>query len=509
MNLIMKPLNPKRIAGIILVCLFQITCTPIVEAITGGHNIIQGIHWIYKYQDEVVYDADAVGALYDIETLAQDAYQIDSGDIERLTTPCEGDKQCAMEKTAAIVKYNSKVECIQCMNAVLMTIIVPKVYDGDHRIKRQVTLKSVSRGSVNQYKRIVWRMLSLMYFFKVQTHNYLWHLFLRVSVAENPAVYEKVAKDSKGKEMLMSELAQHLDLCRQNNYLPANYGLTPANQADEDKQVIVLGRKLYEVNQPDDPFLSSVYDFADQFDIKFLSLSHTYPDEDDLLEKSGIQINWENTKLLFNVNKPDGLHAFVLRPFDFTGYHRLAMRAVQANLLYLAWIHCAMLQDMLDQSLPKIAIDASTTRKLNVFHKQLTAPLSTAVRDLGLEDPVFENFIVNLEIIINKDIDFIRSFASQAAAMIEEVKNIVLEDLRELGVSSHHAQTLFDSPLLAKMKMESNTSELTYFEHIANLRDYAGIVKNIMAPVDFNFVKYFLAGKSKLYETFYFEVLRG
>ncbi|XP_050529047.1 uncharacterized protein LOC126898770 [Daktulosphaira vitifoliae] len=453
---------------------------------TQEENKIQGIEWILKQHNECVYSNDMLKLLNNIETMEQiennerKGYYFETEDFELLTKRCGEDADCMNKKYKSLVKYNKKLESLQCLNAAIVNYTFTNI-------------QYLKKGNTS-YHNITARMLSLLYNAKIPAHNWLWSFYLRMEPNNGR---ELPGLDKYFPEIrLQDDLIKHLDYCRTYKYLSVNLGKEAGELKFEKDKLKRLCRQIYNNNSSDDAYLLSIYSGVDQLQTRNFALSNVNEHKGFLFKKiEKIDLNWETTKLMLNTEKS----TIINQLYGIEGYYKILAQVVKVNVLYLIWRHFVIVQKSLERSFEDPAFIHSC-RKISLFKNSLKKSMNTIFEILGVEDVVLNN-IYHILMVEIADLDFNKIFNRKLEWMNRDLKNIILEDLLNLEISTYQAQALLNIKTLPFIVSQTDLNTSQYSEHLDQLDEYLNGIKLVFPS--FPLLEYFINGYSSLEKTFF------
>ncbi|XP_050530558.1 uncharacterized protein LOC126899565 [Daktulosphaira vitifoliae] len=470
---------------------------------------IQNIEWINKYHDENIYSKKIINLLNEVETYefknqnTKRTFYFGENEIKLLINKCNENFNCLKEKSKAIVKYKQKIETVQCINAAYIEFLLPDI----NKVLSSLPVKYISKDTVRFYRQIIARMLSLVYMANVPAHNWLWNLYLRLLEVEHQCAGMLTCTNKFSEIQFKDDLTQHLNLCMSYKYLPNTKNQWLSEKIKYEENIRKIHLTLYDNNNSKDSYLNIIYSFAEQFEVKYLTIFNIHSHYSLIFNKtSGMKINWENTKLLIIMEKErisNKQNNSIIHPFNSTKYLDMIRGVIEAKLLFLTWRHLIVLQVSIKRVIKGKSNAYNANKNMITYWNLLVTPLTNTIYQLSINNQLLKN-IINYLRIKKTPFCFSHEFRSTIAIIINQLENTIKNDLSDLGVCPHEIQELFIIPRKLYIIDEyTNVNTSRYGRYVHQIQSYVNSIQNAFQPINFDFITFFKSGKSKITETFF------
>ncbi|XP_050419822.1 uncharacterized protein LOC126832849 [Adelges cooleyi] len=349
---------------------------------------------------------------------------------------CKGDLICIQTKWLSIKKYKTKMEALQCVNAVIMHYMLNIIISNHGKINSS----AINDNNMHAYTSIViQRMMCLLLIAKTTAHNCLWNIFIQnYSKFTWPNLY--APGNNSFDAQYITQLVDYIGHCQHNHYLSIHDDRPSSPQAYYDS-IVKTDIRMYIEQLYGFQFnkkLKKHYGFNKLFSIDTFVLSDYFNRDTDLFGPFlNSNIFWGSSKKLLR-NEKDKLRAvyntfeFVKEPFKYTEYHSRVLLVIKINIYIYIWSHIALFENPLSQAKNHVG-------KIN-FKVADTSIWMLPCRPLRLflffdyGDPVLFSVIDQLCSGVN---EFNEKFLDKLRYMTEIVKEIISNDMKKIGVDDN------------------------------------------------------------------------
>ncbi|XP_050426238.1 uncharacterized protein LOC126836677 [Adelges cooleyi] len=395
--------SETMICKTIIICLLCFTVS--VNALLGlGNSSVQRIpKWkLATDLEEVFEDKQFVRLLSSMDTLDYD-YIIEIGeeDVELLSKECHTDDGCLEEKSKSVKKYHSKVQGLQCVNAIIIESFWTQV-EGLRRELGTDLPRELFQTKVTDHMSVLTHMLSVMYLAKWAPQPWqIKTLTFFTGLVSPDLVGNFLRKFKEAHAQVEAQLDAYIAKCRLDGYLHTSRLYSSDNIPDFYAGNLFANSVKFEY----------AYNKAHLFTVENLMLSHLHRGgngggggggvEDlmdiDMLDPSSVQdqgyqggpfgagplvqfgVEWSRTNSrLLKLEKLIGgkeHQTWLMNPVENRDYHVLLLKCVRLRLMYHAWLHAAVFCAVKSGS---VALE----ERLPQSWSRLEGPLKHAVRFL-------------------------------------------------------------------------------------------------------------------------------
>ncbi|XP_050439051.1 uncharacterized protein LOC126844714 [Adelges cooleyi] len=403
------------------------------------------------------------------KTFEEDEIQFDYDDVKSLKEPFDFhlDKMDEI-KTKALKKYDNKCAALHCVNNLMLLHIV-------HNIKSSMLSDRIpkleNKKDFETYKTHVARMLSVLYYLRLDPPHWNVTVYTQLIVAINPETYEEYIKeDLFSDEDIHASFKRCLDikLIRKQEQDVSVDDYIKSINIDE-----IIAQFYYN----DD--LQYTYKYADLFTPEHITLAHIF----NQMSLLYTQVSWINPQRGSSLDLDDlgnlyNTHQWPFFMVKHMHYHFWVVQITHTSVMYHLWVHLKHCKFIIKRHLkygilPKVtsSVDSPESSSSQNYWPLIADPLKKAVEFFNIDDNLTLEIMNTISrdgtVITRSDLNFFE----------QSVRRVLLESFEALGVRKAKSILTVSNP-------GRKNTERSIEKNIEAFKKYTSDIEKALYPID-------------------------